>query len=1201
MRQNTLVWATIILVLLLPTTLAANFDLHRVNYPDPVIGVTFNEPVKILNDQTNLIFTETNTNIGLVFRYLPDGDFVPSPTNNYAIMHEIKSTSNSVGGLTQGPYVLSVTGKNDLGLSNNVSLVSFEVTGLRIKLFNPENGYSPVTPYPVTVQTYVLDQTPGEEDIEISFNAECKYMLGHAPALDNFNDHIWKVLAPTVKNTSDDHQYQGNEVGTFHTTPIKITSSQTIFSVICQQYKLNGDLVAKPVVEEFSVGYLNRGPEIGIAVNPPLILNHNFPYSEFTITTDQEATCTIARGTFEEDNPKITIGSGSDFGTAHKHIVQYNNDIGVNTNHIESYDLKPFYYTIECMNRAGILNHNTTNVTVNFGEVLDIAIEEPSTLTNKNPVKGIITTNLASICWVDDRLMSAAEQGLRHSLSLTTIANATYTSSFYCEYEDKNATENITFTTDRLLPTAPFINSTGLICDHNASAYFSAEDNDEIFWYVWELLDATGAVFASGTTGEYVEVTVPAVSAETFTWRVYATDMAGNNGSTATKPIITRPGNSDECDTREFFINYYTPVLGWDTESFIIEVETKRPAECEYILLFPGVNPAGAHINATATGNIIHEFTEFTFANQSLHVRCTEPDATMHERVMNFGILMESLKIEDVDSIPNPVIDFQAKETTITVTTNHDAACTLSLPQTGTIPFDGEDDTVLESYTTTHEHKLNLSFITELVAVTLDYSLICVDKALQSESKPLAISVDFISAFSIDVFSPPRYLSEPGITLTVQPSVPALCTYRTPDEGIAGDFHNMSVSNGIYSKTLGSFDDGPHTILIRCINAILEQVDKPVRFTIDSTPPSFELTGENQLCRDKETAIIFESNERLKNKTITVKKGTAVLYTATVRVDRHVIKGINYTVGDFLTITGVGVDNAGNPGSAEMNVTIISATDVSCNLLAIVCGNNLIQSGEQCDGPSLGNNTECSARNANLVGVITSCNADCTFNTSSCQSINGTVIGGPGVEPTCYDGVKNGYETGVDCGGSCASSCESTGGTGTDTGGTDTDTDGSDDGQDDDPVFIPEDAFPWLALILLILGLLTMTGASYYLYEINQEVQTPVTQQPTTPPPMNRENTVTLLKQQQEKQEAFKKHAEQNTEDRHKLTQTFSEAKPESSDSPTKPSDKKPEPSSEEKSSEKIPDKAEQKAEKKTKDVFDRLDEFIDDANEGKK
>ncbi|MEK7086676.1 MAG: dockerin type I domain-containing protein [Patescibacteria group bacterium] len=63
--------------------------------------------------------------------------------------------------------------------------------------------------------------------------------------------------------------------------------------------------------------------------------------------------------------------------------------------------------------------------------------------------------------------------------------------------------------------------------------------------------------------------------------------------------------------------------------------------------------------------------------------------------------------------------------------------------------------------------------------------------------------------------------------------------------------------------------------------------------------------------------------------------------------------------------------------------------------VAIVCGNSVLDSGEQCDGSALGGQT---CVNQGYTGGTLSCNANCTFDVSGCSSASpvGEIIVGPG-------------------------------------------------------------------------------------------------------------------------------------------------------------------------------------------------------------
>ena len=72
------------------------------------------------------------------------------------------------------------------------------------------------------------------------------------------------------------------------------------------------------------------------------------------------------------------------------------------------------------------------------------------------------------------------------------------------------------------------------------------------------------------------------------------------------------------------------------------------------------------------------------------------------------------------------------------------------------------------------------------------------------------------------------------------------------------------------------------------------------------------------------------------------------------------------------------------PSFSEISQAKTLSTSVS--VMITVCGNGVIESGEQCDGSDLAGQT-CVSRG--YVGGTLSCKADCTFNTSDCASGGG--------------------------------------------------------------------------------------------------------------------------------------------------------------------------------------------------------------------
>ena len=99
------------------------------------------------------------------------------------------------------------------------------------------------------------------------------------------------------------------------------------------------------------------------------------------------------------------------------------------------------------------------------------------------------------------------------------------------------------------------------------------------------------------------------------------------------------------------------------------------------------------------------------------------------------------------------------------------------------------------------------------------------------------------------------------------------------------------------------------------------------------------------------------------------------------------------------------------------------------------CGNQVINTGETCEGTNLGNES-CSS--LGFTSGSLRCSASCQYDVSNCavsgsacssdlDCVSGSCVSGfcasRGGVGACSDGRKNGDETGIDCGGSCVQKC----------------------------------------------------------------------------------------------------------------------------------------------------------------------------------
>ena len=98
-----------------------------------------------------------------------------------------------------------------------------------------------------------------------------------------------------------------------------------------------------------------------------------------------------------------------------------------------------------------------------------------------------------------------------------------------------------------------------------------------------------------------------------------------------------------------------------------------------------------------------------------------------------------------------------------------------------------------------------------------------------------------------------------------------------------------------------------------------------------------------------------------------------------------------------------------------------------------ICGNGVVEPGEECDDGNLMNGDGCNQSCVAEIGACCLPDGSCLIlDGGNCSAVGGTYEG-DGTDcatvscpaaPTCTDGIQNGDEEGVDCGGSCPLSCE---------------------------------------------------------------------------------------------------------------------------------------------------------------------------------
>ncbi len=1123
--------------------------------------------------------------------------------------------------LLPSTYQLTLIAADRSGLPTHpdqVDTVEFTIEGMDITLIEPENGWSDTAPYDIVWTT--------EKE------AVCKWQWYFT---------TWDVMQGTSS---------GSTPTTTHTAPSQ---------------NLRGDffIMCKDGVEEtpakFFVGWDNTPPEITVQATPENVTDPRYKWTVFKVTTDENATCTLDGEYFPDEDPVIA----STFKTYHEEL-KYFNTINDNNRH-------QFEFTVECENLAGLSSSTTVPVTVNFGEFSDIQVLQPDEITTLSSFDLVVQPTYAGEeCRSNGELMSV------HT-SIPNTWKKGYAKPFLVEGENsfelnctgaKNRTRTYVVTIDSIAPPAPTLNASPAVCFNKIRASFNVS-SEPIDYYNYSVRDSTGELFKGFTPGgprQFVELDLGSTAVTNpATWSVYATDDAGNDGSSSTQSVELRPGEDGECGLPPF-IQLVQPPLGCGLSSpYPAELLSTRDANCRYST-DTGAEWEEREILST-TDNRKHTDT-FSFFDADVEIMCRETNLREHFKTFYFCVDDTSPKM-GVTAVPETVVSRANAIVTLTVTTDDRTYCTY-----GGNKFDSSDNPdSQDSYKTEHTTLLDFRSDTNDNPHDVDYEIVCRNLANLANATDFSILINFGMPFDIEMISPEPATSDTAITFSIKPNKPVTsCEFS--DIGATGPYKSFgSETAGVFSEILGNLGEGTHEYWVSCL-AASDQAIKKFSFIVDRSVP--ELTGLNgvsvacvgtdvkytynvsgslgspvvQIQLDGTAGVTFEANTSAPFIEIPTTGLTPGLYTATFTpISAAGVAGTpkvkSLSVKDILDpactaapdhctngILDAGENATDCGGTCPPCVSCVS--DLQCTpkvcvggvcvpiVVPAACGNGAVDVGESCDGTNLAG---LSCTDLGFTGGTLGCKSGCLLDTSGCigptngtcgdaivnvnESCDGSQVLGltcadfsftggslkcdsncdidtnfctlaskttcldasecPNLDDECIGGYcmprPDGCMFNIDCdkGYECSSAgkCVPIGGV---IPPIDLCTEDEDCLLDEECVSgecvpVSEKGVDWLALILIILGILVMGGAGYWLWTLNEqkkaEEATKASTQATAPQrgipqqkPMSPEERKKLAEEQKARAEAAEKARKQREaekeNERKELFNKFGETKP---------------------------------------------------------
>jgi hypothetical protein len=817
----------ILFLLLLSPVLAAtaSIDLGSFSVSNPKIIATYTEPVQV----TYASLTYQGQSPAVY-------DLCIKPSSVYTRDYELIPLAGSVNtdctgtmaALQPGTYKFTIAAA-DAGSSPALPTPderTFRLTGMEITMVAPRFGVGSSAPATVRLRTHEL--TGG---VDTPRPAQCKY------------DDSTRAVDPTKlaqAYSSFRNAAQSTDGGLTHT----LTFGKGMLQVLCQEQS------GRITYGRFSVDIDQSSPNlINLSVQPQVVVDPGRKYAAVSFQTDDNSSCTIrqtgpAAGQAQAF-PTEDEASSSGYITRHETLLKYD-DIDDELEH-------RFNYTIACKNLAGLSSTRNISASVKLGGAVIIISPKQVINTGKFTLKAQ-TTFLASSCTASNGTGSTTMARSADDQTIFTAdferPDGVYPFAVTCTNGEKSISMPYTITIDSTPPDAPVIAAKGVICDGKLHASISLADNGtSLVGYNTTVSDSKGwSTTLSGLQNE-LAVTPPAALGDQVTWTSFATDEAGNIGSTNTTALTNvHIGEDEECGGPAFIRLVRPSALGFASAceggtvpcKFMVEVATTRPSTCTY-------SPEATSDTWNTpipfeTSNWLSHTKQVLFTQRRIMVNCTErADQKNHSRIFLVGYDLKAPVI-NVEVLPGPtVVDKASAILTVAATTDDLTYCYFDAK-----PFGEGLDTDQLAYETSHvlNPPLDLRAASDGQKT---YTVMCKNLAGLSSSKSVNIVVNYKTALRIEVLSPPAFTANRDVTLVVRPNKQSECSYRQNEtaEPVA-----LSESDGNHSASLGTLQDGSYSYIVTCTAAADgEQGSAGVQFAVDTRVPIIKsITGKDLLC-----------------------------------------------------------------------------------------------------------------------------------------------------------------------------------------------------------------------------------------------------------------------------------------------------------------------------------------------------------------
>ena len=904
---------------------SASIDATTYSVRNPKISVNYTDPV-FLVDKSLIALDIDNPTAEYPLCQLPAQEGQQSFTKTYTLYTKQDADPRTCQGgesavLIPGRYQLTLEAVDPQGkptMPNSIDILEFIIDGIDIMLSTPASGVANRRPFDIYFIT--------------SDTAICRY---------SFTSKPFEQMIATAEGAaySQNHNIAGIDyIGDLY--------------IICEEQS------GRQTPAKFDIGWDLTAPILTVSSSPARLIDPRYKYVSITATTDENTTCWMDGEPFPRDDPRFPIEDPARYSlyTKRHDLVRYYNEITDNQEH-------NFTYTIKCRNLAGRESTKQLNVTVDFGDFVFIDVLNPPLVIRESSFElRVRPTFPADTCTVNDAIMDP--DGDDSAVFSTYLSGLEGRNRLFLNCSGaKNATREYNITIDTTPPDTPALNASDAICANIISARFNTTDPGGVgatgvLSYTYTVSDARGVIVSDTQLPQQVSVMLSRAVTPPLRWEVYATDYAGNNGTSAIQEIAAPiEGEDEECGLPAF-ITVQAPNAGFSrTKPYSLVIGTLRASECRYTLQ-PGA-PWSAMTPFTPSGDKrTHTKTALTFADTMLYVGCNETAegtaGLYHRKMVHIGVDASAPRIA-VLTDPNPVVDPMAKIVLVSVTTDDDAYCTHN--STDGPQFTTLADTVQAAYTTEHTSLFDYRALTSTTRERRTARVTCKNLAHDENSSVFMIVIDLGAPLRIETLSPDRYVAESDVLLKVKPSKIASCTWQeSGSDDAPATFTTVDEENNTHEVTLSGLAEGSHSYVVEC-TAVDGTGTTIVQFVVDNTPPVVvDLSGPTTICPAQPASYHYNITGLDKNPVISYAleraDGTGASFQDNTTDDVITLSVTGVDPGDYtLTVTPISQAGViGTPGT--LGVAVMGRTDEACLQSSDHCKNKIQDPGE--DGVDCG-------------------------------------------------------------------------------------------------------------------------------------------------------------------------------------------------------------------------------------------------------